>query len=282
MRCPACQHISTAETGPCPNCGFTSASTSQGPAVALDLASADEPLGPLDDFPLADPMSVPIDRTAAPAAGRSASKAVRTGLPLFPQSGLLAPLRPSASRPLSVRRQTPVIPKLKTSSVRRTPTTGSLQFDERVTGEEFSVAPVTTVDVFRLFGRRVIAGLVDGALLVGVDLAVLYLTLRLTGLSVAMLSLLPPGPLVVFLLLIDLGYVVVLTACGGQTIGKMTLGLRVERADGTSAGLAQAVKRTAALAVSLLPVGLGFVGLFVGRRRALHDRLADTRVVRIV
>jgi uncharacterized RDD family membrane protein YckC len=41
------------------------------------------------------------------------------------------------------------------------------------------------------------------------------------------------------------------------------------------------VVRAAGYLVSALPAGLGFVPAFVGRdRRALHDRLADTRVVK--
>ncbi|PYR71610.1 MAG: hypothetical protein DMF86_25540 [Acidobacteria bacterium] len=43
----------------------------------------------------------------------------------------------------------------------------------------------------------------------------------------------------------------------------------------------QAVVRAAAYLVSAIPAGLGFVPAFFGReRRALHDRLADTRVVK--
>jgi uncharacterized RDD family membrane protein YckC len=280
MRCPACEHISTGD-GVCPNCGFTSPTIAHESDGALEFRPpAAEPVGPLDDFALADPVTAPRGR-AASSSGRSVSQAVRTGLPLFPQAEPPPPPRSSRSRPLSVRRQTPEIAKLRPDRVRPTPTAGSLQFEGEVTDGECVAAPGTTGDAFRLLGRRVAAGLLDGALLVGVNVAVLYLTLRLTGLSFAALTRLPFVPLVAFLLLIDLGYLVVLTAFGGQTIGQMTFGLRVEREDGGLAGLSQAVTRTAALAVALLPVGLGFAGLFVGRRRALHDRLADTRVVRI-
>jgi hypothetical protein len=39
--------------------------------------------------------------------------------------------------------------------------------------------------------------------------------------------------------------------------------------------------RAAAYAVSAAPAGLGFLPAVIGReRRALHDRLADTRVVK--
>jgi uncharacterized RDD family membrane protein YckC len=43
----------------------------------------------------------------------------------------------------------------------------------------------------------------------------------------------------------------------------------------------QSVVRAAGYLVSALPVGLGFLPAFFGQdRRALHDRLADTRVVK--
>jgi uncharacterized RDD family membrane protein YckC len=94
-------------------------------------------------------------------------------------------------------------------------------------------------------------------------------------------------PLGAFLLLLNGGYFVMFTAATGQTIGKMAAGIRVV---GTSAddvindrvSFGRAVLRTAGYFASLLPAGLGFVPAFFGPRdhRALHDRLADTRVVR--
>ena len=68
---------------------------------------------------------------------------------------------------------------------------------------------------------------------------------------------------------------------GGQTVGKMAVGLRVEGVNGSPVTLGRALGRTAAYAVSVLPVGLGCVWLLLGRGRALHDVLADTRVVKV-
>jgi uncharacterized RDD family membrane protein YckC len=61
----------------------------------------------------------------------------------------------------------------------------------------------------------------------------------------------------------------------------MTAGLRVEEADGSRVTPLHALIRTAAYAVSVLPFGVGFAGMFLKSRRALHDLLADTRVVRL-
>lgn len=76
-------------------------------------------------------------------------------------------------------------------------------------------------------------------------------------------------------------YTIVLHALDGQTIGKLLVGVRVVGLDGERPPLGASVLRFFAYAVSLLPFGLGFVmaGLRADRR-ALHDLLAGTRVVR--
>jgi uncharacterized RDD family membrane protein YckC len=78
-------------------------------------------------------------------------------------------------------------------------------------------------------------------------------------------------------------YVIVLHALEGQTIGKLLVGVRVVGLDGNAPTLGTSVLRFFAYAVSLLPLGLGFV--MAGLRsdkRALHDLLAGTRVERLV
>ena len=82
------------------------------------------------------------------------------------------------------------------------------------------------------------------------------------------------------------GYLSTFVAATGQTIGKMAAGTRVIPADPAAPAtervtFGQAVVRAAGYLVSALPVGLGFLPAFFGHeRRALHDRLADTRVVK--
>ena len=57
-------------------------------------------------------------------------------------------------------------------------------------------------------------------------------------------------------------------------------GVRVVSEDGSYTSGRQAVIRTLALPLSLLLLGLGFVGILVGdRRRALHDVIAGTAVI---
>ena len=67
---------------------------------------------------------------------------------------------------------------------------------------------------------------------------------------------------------------------GGKTIGMAVLGVRVVRADGRDVEPRQAVIRTLALPLSILLLGLGFIGILLQREhRALHDLIAGTAVV---
>jgi uncharacterized RDD family membrane protein YckC len=131
-------------------------------------------------------------------------------------------------------------------------------------------------------GVRLGAGLIDVLLLVGIDAAVLYLTLRVTGLqnSIEDLRVLPPVPFIGFLATLAFGYVAAFTVAGGQTIGKMVLSLRVIGDDGRPVDAAGGMLR--ALGCMLVPITLGLSylpALFTSDHRALHDRLAGTRVV---
>ena len=73
-----------------------------------------------------------------------------------------------------------------------------------------------------------------------------------------------------------------LTAAGGQTLGKMLAGLQVVTGDGERIGLGPAMSRAGGYLVSALPAGLGFLPAFFSPdRRALHDRIAHTKVVMV-
>jgi uncharacterized RDD family membrane protein YckC len=74
------------------------------------------------------------------------------------------------------------------------------------------------------------------------------------------------------------------TAAGGQTVGKMLMGLRVvgEPADpGHHIPFGQAAFRSALTLVSVVGLGLGWVPALFGRGLTLHDRVTHTRVVRV-
>ena len=92
---------------------------------------------------------------------------------------------------------------------------------------------------------------------------------------------LPRVPLIAFLLLQNLSYFVAFTA-GGQTLGKMLTGIKIVSSAGTAPDLTQSLRRTLIWLLLVIPAGLGLLTtLFDVERRGLHDRLADTRVVRV-
>ena len=135
---------------------------------------------------------------------------------------------------------------------------------------------------------RAIAAVLDTAFLAAVGSAVLWITMRVCGLTMSDLPALPglvALPLFAFVLLIDLGYLLLFTAAGGQTLGKMAAGIRVvatspdtgadERLD-----IQRAAFRSVVTLPSVLALGAGFLPALVGERRAVHDRIAQTRVVR--
>jgi hypothetical protein len=95
-------------------------------------------------------------------------------------------------------------------------------------------------------GARLAAAAMDHLLLAGIDVVVVYFTLRMTGLTPAYLSILPVAPLVAFLLLVKLSYFCAFTAVGGQTIGKMAARIRVVMLDGSEVDPPGAIRRTLA------------------------------------
>lgn len=206
-----------------------------------------------------------------------------SALPFF--DGPLVP-PPAARPPLAVRRSTPDVPRNRprpTRSVRIAPL--DFEANEPKSSGAAAAAGDTIASLMKSpsLGVRVGAGLIDLFLLLGIDLAVVYLTLRVTGLqnSLADLLLLPPVPFVGFLAVLAFGYMAAFTVAGGQTIGKMMLNLRVIGDDGRPVDAAGGVLRALGCMLVPLTLGLSYLpALFTSDRRALHDRLAGTRVVR--
>ena len=134
-------------------------------------------------------------------------------------------------------------------------------------------------------GQRFSAVAVDLLLLGSINAAVVWFTLSVCGLVPSQARLLPFLPIGLFFLLVDGGYLVLFTAACGQTIGKMVAGIRVV---GTTTGavindrisVGQALARAIGAIASCLPLGAGLWVSLLGDGRALHDRIAHTRVVR--
>ena len=256
----------------------------------LSIPPAVEPTPSMPDIAMsieadtASPMSTAThDVEAGPVPTPVADEAVDEGALPFDDAPLVPP--PAARPPLAVRRSTPEVPRNRPRTTRPIrPESLHLEPTEPKSSAATRAASETVASLMELpsLGARVGAGLIDLVLLVGIDAAVLYLTLRVTGLQNTLedLRVLPTIPFVGFLALIAFGYVAAFTVAGGQTIGKMALSLRVIGDDGRPVDAAGGMLR--AMGCMLVPItfGLSYLpALFTSDHRALHDRLAGTRVV---
>jgi uncharacterized RDD family membrane protein YckC len=133
-------------------------------------------------------------------------------------------------------------------------------------------------------GRRAAAAGIDVAVLGGIALFVFWATLRLCNVSVSAVGWAALIPFVTFIAVMDLSYLLMFTAAGGQTPGKMLMHLRVvgdDRASDEPVPLSRAAWRSALMMISVVALGLGWLPALFGRGLTLHDRLAHTRVVRV-
>jgi uncharacterized RDD family membrane protein YckC len=128
---------------------------------------------------------------------------------------------------------------------------------------------------------RIAAALVDLVILGAIDVVVVYFTMKICGVTIAELDILPKAPLVAFLAVQNLGYFVGLTLAG-QTLGKMAAGIKVVSAEEEVApDFSHSLLRALVWVVLAVPAGLGFLtALFGNEHRGLHDRFAGTKVVR--
>jgi uncharacterized RDD family membrane protein YckC len=313
MRCPKCQYLSFDNGERCRNCGYEFSLVVA--AAPLDLAIQDgtEPLGPLVDLTLHGEGETSPSRAAVDVPPAETD----TGgleLPLFTARGREQPLVTPASprAPLSVRRGAPVPSKPKAPHAPRTPRPAVdeplleleaeppqprpaamehaaeqpafVRTEQRSSPRESAPPPDVTAGPAST-PARVFAAIIDLAIVGGIDAAVLYLTLRVLEMHMAEARALPLVPFIAFLALLNGSYFAAFIAASGQTIGKMAAGIRVVPGDGADSAqrvsIGTAIVRAAAYVVSALPAGLGFLPGVIGKdHRALHDRLADTRVVK--
>jgi uncharacterized RDD family membrane protein YckC len=302
MKCPKCQYISFDSGGRCRNCGYDFSLSADVEVPDLPIQTGSEPIGPLSELSLRD-ASASVDQFPSEtemSVSDAPSRPITSSfdLPLFrdragarPVATQTPPAAPPRA-PLAVRRQAPVAPKPG-------PKRAEPELDDREPRLALDTAEIpvaraahlgatTTVGVVAAPAlARIGGGLIDFAIIAGINALVLYFTLRICELSFAEVRSLPLAPLVAFLLLLDGGYFATFVTAGGQTIGKMAMGTRVIPGDPNAGAservpLGHAIVRAAAYFVSALPAGLGFLPGLIGQdRRALHDRLADTRVIKV-
>ena len=129
-------------------------------------------------------------------------------------------------------------------------------------------------------GERISAGAIDLAFLLVVWCSVVLLAsgaghVPLRGLLVAW------PYLAAYLVFLGLVYAVYFTGTTGQTLGKIVVGLRVVDTMGRPPSAWKALLRAVLGAVSILAAFAGFLpAAFDPARRALHDRVLKTRVIR--
>jgi uncharacterized RDD family membrane protein YckC len=262
MKCSKCGYLGFEAGERCRNCGyeFSLAQPYELPDLAIRASGADGAL-PLFVSPLDDdtPMITKPSPPRAPlSVRRTTPDAVRLrGTPPKSATAELAlELRPSTA----TRVAAPPTPPID-GTARRS--------DTAVQHQDAAVS------------RRLLAGVLDLLILLAVDIVVVYFTMQICGVTLDELELLPKGPLVVFLLVQNIGYLVAFTA-GGQTLGKMAAGIKVIAGDcDGSLDVGCALKRTMLSLLLAVPAGLGLLpALFDPQHRGLHDRFAGTRVVR--
>jgi uncharacterized RDD family membrane protein YckC len=303
MKCSKCGYLGFEASDRCRNCGYDFSLAAIG-EFELDLRGGSGSLRPLDDLAFVDRATAPPPAVAMADAGLDldrvfgepapAEKAPTQELPLFgppipdDDRPLITKVSPPRS-PIAVRRATPPVPRLRAEQP-RTPT-----FDMALDPEPAPQASVpSTAKAHRMpalrsqsdeveagVAARLVAVAIDMMILALIDAAVIYFTMQICGLTLADLSVLPKGPLLAFLLVQNGGYLVAFTA-GGQTLGKMAVGIRVVPSESDSPlDLGRAFLRTLMWLLLAVPAGLGFFTALFGRdHRGLHDRFAGTRVVR--
>ena len=297
MRCPKCQYITFDSGDRCRNCGYEFSLSPETDAFDLPI-HGDEAEGPL---------SVP-DTVAPHPITQSFD------LPLFsdrpaPEDRPLVSVPAVPRVPLSVRKPAPVTPRpVRRGGIEEPRLALDLEVDseldlaneddeEEQDFEEPVVAPAREAKAppagveFDADTQpasapaRLAAALIDVVLLGAIDLGVLHFTLKILRLEYAEVAALSAAPFIAFLLILNGTYVTGFTAAGGQSIGKMAAGIKVVPVDphawSDRVPFGQAVLRAVSYLVSALPAGLGFLPALIGvEKRALHDRLAHTRVVK--
>jgi uncharacterized RDD family membrane protein YckC len=302
MKCPKCGYLEFEAGDSCLNCGYEFSLSSSSadipdlpiereveqarPAPDLDrLIGVPEPADAAADLPLFPPSHSAVVETSE--RRESTRRAVHRGGGRRADAVEDAPLISASARPrapLGVRRATPEVPRARPRTSKPAVPSDTLFESEPSAimrpAYHAQKGGDAGADALAAPSRRITAALVDASLLSALDAVVLYFTLRLCGLAATEILQLPLIPLAAFLFLLNGGYFIAFTAVGGQSIGKMALGIRVIAQEDGSVPIGRATIRTLAYVISALPLGAGFItGLLSADRLALHDRLAHTRVV---
>ena len=150
-------------------------------------------------------------------------------------------------------------------------------------------APPTSSDSAELWvglglsspGERLLSGVIDVAFVSLIQLTLFYLTTHLVAQRIGALPTSAVVSMFVVGAVLACSYFLFFWSLSGQTLGKLLTGGRVIDPSGRALGIRRAFLRLGGVVLSTLPLGAGFLGLWVDpERRGWHDRIAGTKVVR--
>jgi uncharacterized RDD family membrane protein YckC len=275
MKCPKCAYLGFETGDRCKNCGYDFSLMAQPSAAVPKVIDTFQAVETKDERPL--PLFTP------PGEDDDDEPLIR--LPVAPRPPLAVRKTPDSPRVRAISRPAPRIESAE-PVLQFADEIGPLA-DLKLRDEPAEPAPavphvqLTSPTRAAPSGTpaRLGAAFIDHAILFAIDAGVIYFTLRMAALPPTEWHLLPAVPLLAFLGLVKFAYFCAFTAVGGQTIGKMALGIRVVTDDNAPVDGACALRRTLA-GIAALAFGLGFIpALFSTERRAFHDRVARTRVI---
>jgi uncharacterized RDD family membrane protein YckC len=134
------------------------------------------------------------------------------------------------------------------------------------------------------FWWRFLASVIDGLILFAINFAI-SMALGLTTLQILGLEQNTRGLIAIVLtwfvgMAIRIAYEVYFIGAYGATPGKHVCKMKVVRADGSPVGYALALGRFFAKILSSITLFIGYImAAFDSEKRALHDRICDTRVI---
>lgn len=278
MKCPKCSYVGYEATDRCRHCGYDFSLTFAEPApaaaaprmepVPLPAMSRERPTVPSPPEP-AGGIDLPLQMVEPPDVATGAAER-------------FAEPPPPAGTPLAVRRTTERVRSRSAGLVKRPRPALLDAVQDEPGGEPISDAPGTPVnDTVAPPVARLLSALLDVLLLLAIDASVVYFTAKIANIPLAEIVQLPVAPLATFLVGLNVAYLTVFTANGGQTLGKMAAGLRVEGTDGPLT-FGDATVRVVVAILGGLVAGAGFLpALWRHDRRAVHDQIAHTRVVKV-
>lgn len=131
------------------------------------------------------------------------------------------------------------------------------------------------------FGAIFLDGIIMWCVSIGISLACGQSFLEATGFDDSTEMTLLDWLLTAVDLAIGAAYEIILVSKFGATLGKMAFRLKVVTAEGGPVSVAQAAGRYFAGILSYLTCGIGFIiAAFDDQKRALHDRICGTRVIK--